>query len=276
MREPGSLQHAFDAWEEIARSLDEADKILMGFDFDGTLTPIVDNPDQVFIPPEVRATLSQLTSFEDISVAILSGRSLQDLKVRVQLTGLTLAGDHGLRIQCPEGREYQAEAATGQEELRSLIERIREETAAFPGILLEPKEFSLTVHFRGASSGAGEKLQTVLEEIVEGTPYILRSGRMCWELNPDMDWNKGRAFQWIKRHCLGETPNIFEIFVGDDRTDEDVFQLLQADGCPILVVSSEKVGPTQARYRLDSQEEVGIFLEKLMHNLSERPSRQPG
>ena len=275
MREPGSLQHAFDAWAEIIPSLEGAQKILLGFDFDGTLSPIVDDPADASIPEGIQLILRDLSSLENTTIAILSGRSLSDLRDRAKLKHIALAGDHGLKIQHPNGEEYRPKASITPQDVRALTKRVEADASRLTGIQLEPKEFSLTVHYRRAPSGTGEKLHGILSKATEGTPFRLRAGRMCWELNPRVGWNKGQAFRWIREHCLGKETDAFELYIGDDQTDEDIFQLIEANGYPILVVSSEKTGSTHARLRLNSQSDVAVFLEKVRDYLTNKRSVQP-
>ncbi len=220
-----------------------------------------------------------------VFVAILSGRSLDDLSKRINLDRVTLAGDHGLRIRLQDGTEYQPEHSETQAELRDIFGQIEMFTRDIEGIHLEPKEFSLTIHYqpkefsltihyRSAPAGTSAILERALKKMLSGTSLRLQSGRMCWEINPDISWNKGDAFEWIRAQYIGDNPRRFELYVGDDRTDEDVFKKMQTRGFPILVISTEKTGATDARFRLDGQAEVGILLERLMECLSKRSTKK--
>ncbi len=263
MTNPDALPHVFDDWDNIKKSLQEAGKFFLGFDFDGTLAHIVKSPDKACIQPEIARILRELTSFRHTLVAVLSGRSLNDLQERLDLNDIALAGDHGLRIKFPDGKEYQPDLTADHENFQSQIERIKEVTATISGVQLERKEFSLTVHYRTADENAGDRLRDALNRLLEGTSFRLQPGRMCWEINPDTHWNKGNAFQLIKRQFFENEPNLFELYVGDDRTDEDVFRIMPNSSYPVIVQSEEKSGQTHARYRLNSQKEVAVFLDEL-------------
>lgn len=272
MRETALLPYVLDIWQEVVQSLSRARRILIGFDFDGTLAPIVQDPDQACMPHEIRSALERLLSSDGVYVAVLSGRSLDDLRERVNLNDVILAGDHGLRIRFPDGEEYKPLPREINVELAVLRERLEAASFALTGIYVEPKEYSLTVHYRAAPPGTGSRLEEILSASIEGTPFRLRAGRMCWEINPGVNWNKGSAYEWIRRHCLGDINPAFELYVGDDRTDEDVFPRLQDRGFPILVLSGEKSGSTAARFCINAQEEVGILVEKIAKQLKKRPS----
>ncbi len=203
-----------------------------------------------------------------VSVAILSGRSLDDLQDRIQVPGIALAGDHGLKVQLPDGSKHYLAEKPSRNIFRSLIAEVDEAVDHIPNIQIELKEFSLTIHFRGASEKRGAELEDILGRIVESTPYRLQPGRMCWEINPDVDCGKGKAFDWIKERLTGNKSNLFQLYIGDDRTDEDVFRIMPDSGISVLVVSAEIKSRTHAEYRLNSQQDTVEFIEKLTAYLS--------
>ena len=78
-----------------------AEKVVLFTDFDGTLTAIRERPSECFIDPEVRRTLSALAVQETVTVGIISGRDIEDVRSRVGVGGITYAGNHGLEIEGP-------------------------------------------------------------------------------------------------------------------------------------------------------------------------------
>lgn len=151
----------------------------LGFDFDGTLSPIVKEPEQATLQPDIAEILKGLVKEKDTVIAVLSGRSLEDLQRKVNLPNVTLAGDHGLRIKVSDGEIFQPDNIPPLRDLFSQIKRIREVTNAIAGVQLEPKEFSLNVHYRNADVEISGKLRDILNELVEGTSFHLQPGRMC-------------------------------------------------------------------------------------------------
>ena len=78
------MKHLFDEWPEIRAKIEGASQVLVMLDFDGTLSPIVEQPDRAELPPETRRDLAELTTLADLHVAIVSGRAVQDVRRRVE------------------------------------------------------------------------------------------------------------------------------------------------------------------------------------------------
>lgn len=259
--------HIFDVWDEVSRSLQKAKYIYLGFDFDGTLSPIVDDSKQASMQPEISPIIRDMVRHEVVEIAVFSGRSIGDLKERVNLEGIALSGDHGFVIEMPSGQIYKPKSVSAKEDLQQQIARIEAITSTLSGVKLEPKESSITVHYRQASDGTGEQLKSILETLVEGSAFQLQSGRMCWEINPRIHWNKGSAYNWVKHEYFSEDIDLFEMYIGDDRTDEDVFQAMPPGSYPVFVKSSERNKAINAQYYLNSQTEVYTLLDKIRHEL---------
>lgn len=277
MSESATLPHLFEVWGETTEKIIRSDACLLGFDFDGTLAPIVDDPVKARMNPQTSSYLTELSrsgSSSDrdrrVVVAILSGRSRTDLSQKVELDEVALAGDHGLSIRLMDGRLHQGDHLFDPRQFGFLLAQVKSRTASVPDVLIEPKQYSITVHYRESPRSAGKRLRGILSSLIKDTPYHLQAGRKCWELNPNVNWNKGDAFDWIEKQTLADYENVFKLYAGDDRTDEDVFRRLNADDCPILIVSSEKEGKTNARYRLDSQQETEELLGRLVDVLARR------
>jgi trehalose 6-phosphate phosphatase len=266
------MTHLFDVWEEVSQSLKASHLYYLGFDFDGTLSPIVADPEEAQIQPGVGRLLRDLSFFENVIIAIFSGRSLEDIRGRVAIEGIAYSGEHGLAIQLPGGQVFEKNPFDGSTGIHQQIERIKALTSMMAGVMLEPKESSITVHYRQAAKGVGEELKPILEKLVEGSAFHLQPGRMCWEINPKTHWNKGDAYNWVKDHSIPEDSHCFEMYVGDDRTDEDVFEVIPAEGFPVWVRSSEREKSAHARYHLDSQSEVVELLQKFKETLTDTQS----
>jgi trehalose-phosphatase len=266
------MTHLFDIWEEVSQSLKASDLYYLGFDFDGTLSPIVADPDEAQIQPEVGRLLRDLSLFENVKIAIFSGRSLEDIRGRVAIDGIAYSGEHGLAIQLPDGQEFEKNLFDGSAGIHQQIERIRALTSMIAGVMLESKESSITVHYRQAAKGAGEELKPILEKLLEGSAFHLQPGRMCWEINPRVHWNKGEAYNWVKDHSIPDDLHCFEMYLGDDRTDEKVFEVMPAKGFPVWVRSSEREKSDHARYHLESQSEVVEILRKINNELTDNQS----
>ena len=234
------------------------------FDYDGTLTPIVDHPDLAILSSETRELLTSLSREEKYVVGVVSGRSLDDVRARVGIAGLVYAGDYGLEIQGPELDFAHPEAAKLGHTQSEVFLRLREELADVPGVLLEDKGLTLSIHYRltpqPALSQVEERFAAAVAPFLEGGQVEVTRGKKVLEVRPNVRWNKGNAIAKIKETYDREA---LTVFFGDDSSDEDGFAVAQAgDGLAILVGPARQ--PTQAWYRVDSPQEVAETLRLLI------------
>lgn len=245
-----------DHLSEIAACVSGSRHVLLFFDFDGTLAPIVEDPAQARMPAETRQSLVQLAGSDKFSLAIISGRALSDLRERVGLENLIYAGNHGLEISGPGFDFVEPEAARQLEALGELSQRLRVPLRHVPGVEVENKVLSASVHFRRAPAASLAEVREMVEAEVDtvGSPFEVTEGRKVFEIRPRVDWHKGMAVGWI-REGSGH-PEALCIYVGDDLTDEDAFLALPGG----ITVSVGQTRKTSARYYLEHQESVQEFL----------------
>ncbi len=248
---PSALEHV----EEIAGAGDRSLAIFL--DYDGTLTPIVSRPDQAVLMGSTHAILRTLAA--KVPVAILSGRELKDVRKRVAIVGIVYAGSHGFDIAGPRGLRRQ-EAREFLSALDAAEKELREKLAGIAGILIERKCFSIAAHYRNVNENDFPKLERGVSEITTRHRKLRRiDGKKVYEFLPNINWDKGKAVLWLLEKLGLERPN--PIYIGDDRTDEDAFRVLERRGVGILV--SEQPRPTAANYSLRNPSEVESFLHKL-------------
>jgi trehalose 6-phosphate phosphatase len=228
-------------------------------DYDGTLTPIVSQPEKALLSDSMRQTLQALAT--RASVAILSGRDLDDIRNRVAIDGIVYAGSHGFDIAGPRGLQRQE----GTEFLPALDvaeKELRERLADSAGTLIERKRFSIAVHYRKVMESDFPKLERAVSEVAARHRELRRiDGKKVYELLPDIDWDKGKAVLWLLETLGLERADVRPIYIGDDQTDEDAFRALGQFGVGILV--TEKPRHTAASYSLKDPREVDRFLRKL-------------
>ena len=111
-RSAGDLPRVLDHRVQLGERLARAESVLLCLDFDGTLAPIVDEPMLAMLPAAMRQTLNELAALENVTIAIVSGRALGDVKGRVGMPGLIYAGNHGLEIEGP-GLSFEHPVAAG-------------------------------------------------------------------------------------------------------------------------------------------------------------------
>jgi len=251
---------------EIAPRLRAAGSLVLFLDFDGTLTPLMDDPSKVQLPPDMRQALQQLASQEGVTVGILSGRQRADVQERIAIPGLIYAGNHGLEISGPGMIFIEPTSVTWREPLQELAGQLAQRLQALAGVFVEDKGLTLSVHYRQAGEAVGEEVRRLVHGALERTthPFVLTMGDKVYEIRPRVYWNKGTAARWILEQLNQPDPLIF--YVGDDVTDEDAFSALP-EGITVKVGGTAE---TTASYWLEDPTAVRVFLEWMAGLLSQR------
>jgi trehalose 6-phosphate phosphatase len=198
-------------------------------DFDGTLAPIVDRPELAAMPDGTRRALDRLMAMEGVTVAIVSGRGLGDVRERAAIAGIAYAGNHGMEIEGAGLHRIHPEAAAARPELEAVAAIIEPALEGIDGAFLEDKGLTLSIHYRLAPDHAEEVREIVLEA-AGGRPELeVFDGKMIVEVRPRVEWHKGRAVLFLldQMHPPKGAP---VLYLGDDRTDEDAFRALESRG----------------------------------------------
>lgn len=259
-----SVPPLLDHTGEIRRSLGAGRVLALLLDFDGTIVPIAGDPGRVRLPGATTAVLSEIAAIPNSLVAILSGRSLDDVRDRVGLKGIVYAGNHGLEIAGDAWRWTYAEVQPATAAIKACCRWLRRRLRRIPGVLIEEKGLSASVHFRRTPVRfVGEVRAAVHQEAGRVPPGVVEvlGGTQVLEIRPRVPWDKGAAARWILRRTFGEDwpSKVCAIYLGDDRTDEDAFQAL--DGAVTVKVGPP--APTAARYGLRDPGQVVEFLRLL-------------
>jgi len=251
-------RHLFDAWPEIVRRTRAAARIVLFADFDGTLTPIRRWPGRVNLGDRVRALLAEISG-NGVTVGIISGRRVTDIETRVGLRWIWYVGEHGYALQEPSGKVVTFVSERSLVRMDIVRRKLASELRGASGILVEPKEATVAVHYRNAAPAARQVVRKKIHRLLESYPPLhLLSGKKVWELLPN-----GRTTKWTAiRHILKSarrrrSDRRLVFYLGDDSTDERVFEKMKG----ISVVVGRR-RPTAARYFLRSPTEVKEFLEK--------------
>lgn len=254
-----------DALEQIDRiegQMSEGTPVVL-LDFDGTLAPIVERPEDAELSVETREALERLA--QRCRLAIVSGRDLSDLRDKVGLESIAYAGSHGFEIALPgeasgvvRGEDYLSALDAVDDELHARLDSLA-------GVQIERKRFGVAVHVRRANREETASARTAVEKLANAFDGLrIGRGKEVFELQPAVDWDKGRAVGWLLENVYPDDAR--PIYIGDDVTDEDVFEVLGERGIGILV--SETPRETGAGFRLTDPGAVRSFLEALAENLA--------
>jgi trehalose 6-phosphate phosphatase len=238
------------------------------FDFDGTLSDIVDDPGSAIPAPGAAEALQELAA--RCPVAVLSGRDLADVTERVGLPGIWYAGSHGFELTAPDGTHHQNDAAAATiPVLEQAAAELRDQLGSIAGVAVEHKRFGVAVHYRNAARDRVGEVSAAVRAAGRRSGLRVTTGREVIELRPDIDWDKGRTLRWVIDHLPGAgSGSLVPIYLGDDITDEDAFDAVQHDGVPIVVRHNDDGDrATAALFALDSPARVSEFTERLARQL---------
>jgi trehalose 6-phosphate phosphatase len=221
-------------------------------DFDGTLVELADAPGAIAVPAGLAPLLDRLAARLDGRLAIVSGRSLDDLRSHLGGAAAVLSGSHGAELHYADGRRIPVSIPPG---LAAARDEIRRFAAVDEGLLVEDKPAGVALHYRLAPEREAEA-GAFLAKLAARSGLVLQRGKMVAELRPE-GTDKGVAL----RRLMGEPPfaGARPVFVGDDLTDEDAFRAAGSLGGEGVLVGPAR--PSAARWRLDNVAAVTGWLE---------------
>ena len=256
------------AWPEIRGRIRSAGALALFLDYDGTLTPIVRHPSKAALSPATRVLLRSLSRQPGIWVAVVSGRSLKDVRRRVGVSRLYYVGNHGLEIQGPKLRHINPMAQRSRPVMEEIVGKLRQALQPVPKAWVEDKGLTLSVHYREAVPPDRLRVRSAFHDAVrpyrEKRQVRVTAGRGVFEVRPPVRWTKGTVVNWLLagRTALSRGGPVLPVYVGDDLTDEDAFQALGKRGITVVVGSANLL--TRAQYRVGSAAEAVRFLRRLL------------
>ncbi|WP_158543457.1 trehalose-phosphatase [Dyella solisilvae] len=236
------------------------DRWAMFLDVDGTLIDFADRPEQVCVDARLRELLDDLYATLDGALALVSGRSLDDLDDLFSHPPWAMAGLHGLELRCADGRYRGVHIGAAR---RSLVRDIAGNIAAsLPGVSLEDKGMAMALHCRTAPRqfvALRERVEAMLPELAG---YEMQAGNLVVELKPEgMDKGKVVASLLAGWPFSGRLP----VYVGDDLTDEHGFATANLEcGLSVRVGVRE---PSLAHFSLPEPAAARAWLFRVLHAL---------
>jgi trehalose 6-phosphate phosphatase len=265
-----SVPKVLTRFEEIGENLRSRKNVNLLLDFDGTLAPIASTPDKARMPSETLRVLQKIREVPRVFVAIISGRSLENIMEAVQLDGIHYAGNHGLEISGVKKTDIVPNATQVVRSIRKMCSDIENILTTIPGAWVENKGLTASIHYRSVSMVHVPELNRIIGHIT--SPYVnkhivrLTRGKKVIEIRPDIEWNKGNAVHWMLKNVAKK--RAVTIYIGDNTTDEDAFRQLQGD--ITVKVTGESSSTTSAAYIASNTTEVRLFLQWLLERLTER------
>jgi len=237
--------------EDALESFAEHSPLLIALDFDGTLAPLVDDPEDSRMIPEARAALEALTPLAGVVIALVSGRAIDSLlRVADPRDEWFMVGSHGIEFVPPHtAGSYLAPSIVPP----ALLEGFTQITQNHPGTRLEEKAFGLALHTRGVEAGLGARAQQAAQSLCEGWEgeIVVRRGHGILECSL-IQASKGDGLQKL-REVTGCQATLF---AGDDATDEDALVLMRGDDVGIRVGG----GDSTAAFHVAGCEDVASVL----------------
>jgi len=247
--------------ELVERVLRLERPLLVALDVDGTISPIVRDPDKAEISPETLAVLGALSNAPGIELALITGRDLQSLRRMERLEGVWRAVEHGGVVLAPD---EEAGKRSLNEAQRTALERFKAWADSHAlGAFIEYKPQAIAVHVRAIAMHDPERAERLMDQadtLAQSLGLHVRRGKALREAEVVPN-DKGRAL----REILERSGARSVLFVGDDLTDIPAIELATELGVGAFVQSPEQRGtPSHAAVVLDGVDEVVAVLRGLL------------
>jgi trehalose-phosphatase len=227
---------------------------IFAFDFDGTLTPIADTPEAVVIPAKLPYLLEKLAEDKKTIVAIVSGRTIADLKRMIGIPSIIYFGNHGITSSFEGFGSDKEDLHNWTNEALKIYERVLFFETNYKGCLIENKGPVISIHYRNVEPGKVGELLLKIKSIVEEYNFNIQNGKKVIELKPKTHFSKGIALSELAaKSFFGWRVGDPFLFAGDDYTDEDGFRVMKNFGKKSFGFKIGQ-GETAADYRLSDGE----------------------
>ena len=259
--------------EDTLFVLEKHKRVFIFLDYDGTVTPIVPVPADAILSDAMKSTLAEVAVRFSLGIVTGRGRSAITDFLSDELIGkVSLAASHGFDIHMRHGKMLHVGDNHQLTNFRRFKEDLKGCVGEFPrGCCIEETGYSVSLHYRHVKREEWALVESMLDSLISRYSGLVRKdGKMVFETRLDIDWNKGKAIEYILSNTTDPSEtleDIFIIYIGDDITDEDGFFSVNKypHHLSIIVSPDEEIGrPTHAEYRLCDPSEVHVFLNILL------------
>jgi len=268
----GALPPSADLTERVSRS-----PLLVALDIDGTIAPIAPTPDASAIPAETRRTLERLARAPDVHLAFVTGRGARDGRRLVDVTHSWTIGNHGIELIDPTGALRVKELAEAfAPTIADAATMLAEPLASIPGVFIENKTWTLSVHVRLAARAEVPAVERAMTEVAQRLELRLHQAKEIFELRPPIAVDKGTALIDLAA-ALGVSGGGGSLdgsllYAGDDKTDEDAFRALRARQWNAVTVHIGEGVHTDAEFVLADPPALSFLLGWLASTRERRPT----
>ena len=237
-------------------------------DVDGTLAPIAPRPEYATVPNDTRQILADLAAAPNVRVVVISGRSADDARRLVDVPGVWIIGNHGIEVAAPGQEPSARDAVAGYAEpIAEAASRATQIANTLPGVLVENKRWTLSVHYRLAHPSVVPSLSARVAAIAKDLGLALTGGKEVLELRPPVEIDKGTAAILLAEELGALAESASMLCAGDDRTDEDMFRAVRARhpaAVTVWVGPESAADSTSAQYRVADTSAMCELLEAVL------------
>ena len=238
-------------------------------DIDGTLAPLMPRPELAAVPEETRRLIRSFVARPHLHGALVSGRAAADGRRVAGLDGVWVIGNHGIETTSPDGDVTVDEsAAPYRGVLGEAAGDVARAIGSIPGVWVEDKVWTLSIHYRQADPGVEPRLRTTLDEVGHRHGLRMIRGKKIFELRPPIHVHKGTAVVNLSRRLAGPRLDASLFYAGDDRTDEDAFRARRATAPEAVTVrvggtTDDQTAATAAEFTVPDENALRRLLEWL-------------
>ncbi|MBP6060526.1 MAG: trehalose-phosphatase [Candidatus Pacebacteria bacterium] len=247
------MKYVFKDLINIKKKLKKSNFILL-LDFDLTLSPLVKNPEDAILPDDTRILLKKLS--KRVRIAIITGRTIMDIKKRIKLGNITYIGNHGLEHETRGVITSIPLSITTKKGLQEMKQRFLHLKRKYPGVIIEDKKIILALHYRLLSLQDERVFMKDVKKIkteLKKYDFRITFDKKTFEVKPNVKDDKGTAALFVLKK-FGNYKQV--IYIGDSKTDEDAFRVLP-HGVTIRVGKSKH---SSAKYYVRNTTEVKKIL----------------